>query len=306
MRFLFGLFAICLSALVSAASINKIVVFGDSLSDNGNLYEYMQHQIPESPPYYEGRFSDGPIWVERLAESVFPKNPKDHLLDYAFGGAGISEDDEDDVLLTLKKEINGYLVSHQNKADPASLYIVWIGANNYLALPENSEEALTIVNQGLVHSLERLANAGARQVLVVNLPDLGKTPAAAGFDARDALSYLSKEHNRRLFESIKTLEVNYPHVKWIHYDVGTKLDEILNEPESYGFNNITETCYDALMDKSQKPSLLQMVASVNASQRVDNCEGYLFFDPVHPTSVAHKIIADKARTLLETEGVHLK
>lgn len=305
MRFLFGLFAICVSALVSAGSINKIVVFGDSLSDNGNLYEYMQHQIPESPPYYEGRFSDGPIWVERLAESVFPKNPKAHLLDYAFGGAGISEDDEDDVLLTLKKEIDGFLLSHKNKADPASLYIVWIGANNYLALPDNYEESLDIVNRGLVHSLERLAKAGARKILVVNLPDLGKTPAAAGFDARENLTYLSKEHNSRLLESIKSLQVNYPHVKWVHYDVGTKLDEILNEPASYGFNNTTETCYDALVDKNQKPSILSMVASVSANTRVDNCEGYLFFDPVHPSSAAHKIIADKARTLLEFEGIRL-
>lgn len=305
MRFLLGLFTICFSALVSAASINNIVVFGDSLSDNGNLYEYMQHHVPESPPYYEGRFSDGPIWVELLAESIFPKNTKAHLLDYAFGGAGISEDEEDEVLLTLKKEIDSFLLSHKNKADPANLYIVWIGANNYLALPDNPEESLTIVNNGLVRSLERLARAGARNVLVVNLPDLGKTPAAIEFDAREGLSYLSKQHNARLLESIKTLETNFPRVKWIHYDVGTKLDEILNEPASYGFNNTSETCYNALMDKNNKPSVLRMVAAVNGNQRVDNCDGYLFFDLVHPTTVAHKIIADKARTLLELKGIRL-
>ena len=81
-------------SVVFASPLKNVVMFGDSLSDNGNLYEYMQRQLPQSPPYYEGRFADGPVWVERLVELYFPDDAPVHLLDYAFGGAGISEDPE--------------------------------------------------------------------------------------------------------------------------------------------------------------------------------------------------------------------
>ncbi|HDV5785644.1 TPA: hypothetical protein RJD83_002616 [Legionella pneumophila] len=44
--------------------MKNIVVFGDGLSDNGNLYAYTNHRRPASPAYYNGRFSNGPVWVE--------------------------------------------------------------------------------------------------------------------------------------------------------------------------------------------------------------------------------------------------
>ena len=91
-----------LSSIVFANPLKNIVIFGDSLSDNGNLYAYMKHQLPVSPPYYNGRFTNGPVWVERLASSYF-SGDQSHLLDYAYGGAGVSNDPEDDeVLFTLK------------------------------------------------------------------------------------------------------------------------------------------------------------------------------------------------------------
>lgn len=304
MKYLVAFFALCLSGFALASPLNTIVVFGDSLSDNGNLYEYMQHKIPQSPPYYEGRFSDGPIWAERLAESFFPNEGKDHLLDYAFGGAGISEDaDDDDVLFTLKREIDAYLLAHQNKADPDTLFVIWIGANNYLGLPDDNEAALKEVNAGIVHSLQRLAMTGAKHVMVVNLPDLGKTPAAINFDAREQLTYLSKEHNERLFNSVDELRESYPEVQWVHFDVSRILNSILDNPEHYGFNNIKETCYDVLVDESPKKSILHMVSLIKPKAKVEACEGYLFFDPVHPTAAAHQIIADTAKLVFDSVGI---
>lgn len=77
------------SMVIFANPLNKIVIFGDSLSDNGNLYEYMHHQLPLSPPYYEGRFTNGLDWVELLTQKFYPNSVKAHLEDYAFGGAGV-------------------------------------------------------------------------------------------------------------------------------------------------------------------------------------------------------------------------
>ena len=180
MKIILTICAFFFSALTSAAMpLNKMVVFGDSLSDNGNLYEYMKHQLPVSPPYFQGRFSNGPVWVELVMQSYYPVNSQDHLLDYAFGGAGVKEDDDsDDGLFTLRREIDSYFLAHQDRADEQSMFVVWIGANNYLGVPDDAEKSLSDVSLGIQHGLQRLVDKGAKYITVVDVPNLGSTPAA--------------------------------------------------------------------------------------------------------------------------------
>ncbi|CAG8637055.1 21291_t:CDS:2 [Cetraspora pellucida] len=60
---------------------NKMVVFGDSFTDNGNVYNLTNKNWP-SKINYKGHFCDGKIWAEYLAEMLNVK-----LENYAFGGA---------------------------------------------------------------------------------------------------------------------------------------------------------------------------------------------------------------------------
>src|SRR4051812_8541313 len=69
----------------SAGQFTKLVVLGDSLSDTGNLFAATGGAIPPSP-YYLGRFSNGPVWVEYLAEALDVP-----FEDYAYGGAKTDE-----------------------------------------------------------------------------------------------------------------------------------------------------------------------------------------------------------------------
>lgn len=303
MNVLITLLALLFSGFVSAAPLKNIVVFGDSLSDNGNLYEYMERKLPESPPYYEGRFTNGPVWVEKLAELYFPKDGKGRLLDYAFGGAGVSNDSEDDgILFTLKREIDSYLLAHQDKADENSLFIVWIGANNYLGIPENADKTVTEVNAGIKHGLERLAKAGAKHVLVLNLPDLGKIPVARLFDATDALSAISIDHNTRLMQTLDELKQDYKDVQWLQYDVYQMMGDVLADPGKYGFSNTLETCYDVIVDKPSQQSMLKIAQHLKFQGQVD-CSSYLFFDPVHPSAPAHDMMALRVRDLLTAADI---
>lgn len=303
MNIVLTLIALFFSGLVAATPLKNIVIFGDSLSDNGNLYEYMQHKLPQSPPYYEGRFTNGPVWVERLAEAYFPGDIKNHLLDYAFGGAGISDDADEQVLFTLKREIDSYLVAHEDKAAADSLFIVWIGANNYLGVPDNVEQTLRDVNAGITHSLARLADAGAKHILVLNLPDLGKTPVARLFDAQETLSYYSVQHNLALAASVSELQETYKDVQWLQYDVNHLLNGIFEHPERYGFNNIVDTCYDVIIDKPSQQSVLKIASHMPLKSKGDVCSAYLFFDPVHPSALAHQLMADNAKQLLDAAGL---
>lgn len=263
----------------------------------------MKHQLPQSPPYYEGRFSNGPVWVEHLSASYFPNSPNAHLLDYALGGSGVSEEDEDDVLFTLRKQINTYFLSHNDKANADDLYVIWIGANNYLALPEETDKAIADVNAGIVHSTQQLIDKGAKHILLINLPDLGKTPAAVEFDAADVMGYLAARHNEELHKSFDVLKQKNPNIEWLYFDLATMFSDVVDHPEKYGFTNVINTCASSTVNEVSKKSLLKMVAQVTPKLDNDGCDGYLFFDLVHPTGYAHRLIAENVHHMLDEAGV---
>lgn len=305
MKVIASLGALLFSGFVAATPLHNVVVFGDSLSDNGNLYQYMNRMLPQSPPYYEGRFSNGPVWIELVMATYFPNQPEKHMLNYAYGGAGVSEDPDDDGLFTLRREINTYLSTHNNQASDDSLYVVWIGANNYLGMPPEEDKTLKAVNDGIVHGLQNLADKGAKHFLVINIPDVGKTPAAVEFDAVDLLTRYADRHNEMLLQSVEDLKKQYPDVKWHFYDMNTTFKRIIDFPAEFGIKNVKGTCYNSLVDKGTKPSVLGMVAGVHRSLANDEegCDDYLFFDLVHPTAIAHRILADRARALFDEEGI---
>ncbi|KGP63117.1 lysophospholipase [Legionella norrlandica] len=304
MKLLATLGAFLFSGIVSAAPLHNIVVFGDSLSDNGNLYEYMKYQLPQSPPYFEGRFSNGPVWIERLIASYFPNDPNSHLLDYAFGGAGVSiDEDDDEVLFTLRREVNTYLLAHQDKASPDTLFVIWIGSNNYLGMPSEVEETLKNVNLGIANSIQRLVEKGAKHILVLNIPDLGRTPAAIEFDSKEAMTYFSIQHNIAVAKTVEQFKQTYPDVEWLFFDMSSQFNNVLDHAPEYGFTNITDTCANLVVDEITKTSVLKMVASAKPGKGTDVCDGYLFFDLVHPTALAHKILAEKAREMLDEAGI---
>ena len=297
---------LCFSAIVSAGSVNQIVVFGDSLSDNGNLYEFMKHQLPLSPPYYKGRFANGPIWIELVMQHYYPNNPEAHLLDYAFGGAGVLEgEDIADGLMTLNRELDNYFLPQKEVADANSLYVVWIGSNNYIASPEDPLQTVIDVTTGIMHGLERLIRNGAKHIMVVNVPDMGLVPGAKDINSPEFLTYLSVQHNLLLRQKYNELQKKYPDIEWIYYDVFSSLKATLEHPETEGFTNITDTCYEELGEGFSKGhfSLLKMVSSVNSLKKADACDGFFFFDPVHPGAKAHELMADRIIKLFDETGI---
>lgn len=307
MKIFTTLCALLFSAAVSAKPLHNIVVFGDSLSDNGNFYEYMDKKFP-SAPYYKGRFTNGLVWIEHVASA---KNTE--LFDYAYGGAGVLESDDDDsILFNLHQEINSYLIAHNDKVAEDSLYVVWIGANNYLAMPEDDDKALNTVLVGIKKELVRLAEKGAKNILVVNLPDLGQTPVAYSFEQNEHLTQLSSRHNNELGQFVSQLKQTYPGVNWIYFDVGQTFQDVIQYPESYGFNpaTIKDTCYDKYGALNIKRSMMGVAASLISPAAgisgSDPCDGYLFFDMVHPTAKVHEIMADISNRLLDEQGVQFE
>lgn len=311
MHIIFMMVTLLFSSVLFAKPVEHIVVFGDSLSDNGNLYEYMKHQFPPNPPYFNGRFSNGPVWVEQLASLCFPKQANTRLIDYAFGGAAVWEDKDtkpDPSLFTLESEVDSYLLAHAHKFRANDLYVIWIGSNNYLAMPEDNEKTTEQVIASISKDLHRLVAKGARNILVVNLPDLGKTPAAFDFEASERLSHDAAHHNSLLKAQVEAMKIAYPEVRWVYMEVDELLRDAINFPEKYGFSpeHVLGTCYDSEADEApSSKTMIHMAARLKTNRtwlKQDACAGYLFFDPVHPTTKAHQIMAHLAKALLDKAG----
>ncbi|MDF1684957.1 MAG: SGNH/GDSL hydrolase family protein [Legionellaceae bacterium] len=305
-------FVLCVTAVSAMATpLKGFVAFGDSLSDNGNLYEYMKHQLPLSPPYYQGRFSNGPVWIEHLVASYYPTNATSHMLNYAFGGSGVAEQDEDEIndgaMLTLDSQVDSYLLAHDKKANESSLYTIWTGSNNYLGLPDDVDAEVSFVVGGIRRNAEKLIDKGAKHVMLIGIPDLGRIPMATEFEATAELSLLANTHNAMLEAEVKKLQIDYPEVEWVFFPVNNMFQEALDYPEHYGFTNTTGTCYETLETIPSPQSVLSMASRIKPrSARTSICDEYLFFDPVHPSARGHEYIALEARKLLDATGVEFE
>ncbi|TVQ48036.1 MAG: G-D-S-L family lipolytic protein [Gloeocapsa sp. DLM2.Bin57] len=275
-----------------AATFSSIYGFGDSLSDRGNINQLVSEAtggnqtFPPSPPYAEGRFSNGPIWGELLAQRLnIP------LIDLAFGGATTGSENTLDTtlpglpLLGLQQQIANFALNNPT-ADPTALYTIWMGANDYL--PTNSigfspYSTDTIPLRNIENAVNTLVGLGAKEIMILNLPNLGEVPLTNAsldgncpvnnqFDA-DCLNNLTRSHNQGLSSLFSSLPVD---VNIIQVDVNTLLNNIITNPAQFGLTNVTEGCLD-----------LNFIPC-------DNPEQYLFWDSTHPTTRVHELIANQA------------
>lgn len=254
--------------IASATSFSSIVVYGDSLSDNGNLFAATVGLVPGAP-YVNGEFSNGPVAVQQLATLLNAP-----LADFAFGGAttGVGNIIDGGTptsfglfhLPGMQTEFAASAGRVPSATIPSSLFIVWGGADDFESLSSPTVAQSETLAQAAVTNIDGLVAAltmeGATNILVPNLPDLGLTPEFNGDSA--AIAYSST------FDS--ALAVTLPSGATL-FDTNALFDDILASPNTYGFTNTTTPCISA----SANPA----------------CTGYLFFDDIHPTTAADTILA---------------
>jgi outer membrane lipase/esterase len=171
-----------IAAQAATPSYDVLYVFGDSYCDVGNLFAATDGADP-APPYYMGRFSNGPIWLDHAAGFLgVPLTPS--LLggtDYAFGGAWVTEPESVTQIPSVPQQVDLYLSQHEGKADPNALYILEGGGNDILDTTTGSPETLGLhIAEGLAASELLLRKAGARHFVIPDLFNVGLLPAAAG------------------------------------------------------------------------------------------------------------------------------
>ncbi len=266
-----------------AGPITSIVAFGDSLSDTGNVFQATG--VPPAP-YFNGRFSNGPIWLDQLAARLGVAAPGPSSAggtNYAWAGAetgigtSVSFAAPGLNVPNLGTQVTTFLAGHSLTG--SQLVTVWAGGNDFLDGQTNP----AIPIQNIVTAIDRLAQAGGKQFLVPNLPDLGATPLGRSLPAaaQAGLSLLSAAFDANL-EPALAQEASIRGIQINVLDVGGLFSQVQADPAKVGFTNVTS---GALTDG------------------VFSGQGYLFWDPLHPTTAGHALIGTAAADGLAASGI---
>lgn len=277
--------------MAASPNLERAYVFGDSFSDNGAGYGVTQMMVahgikgaearPESH-YWNRRWSNGPVAVEVLAKSMGLR-----LVDYAIGGARTGQDNYQAWMNTaegtgVQAQIQQYLHSRfsQGQADAKGLYVLMAGANdigNYL-FQDHTGSVDELAQQAAGHiesSIEKLAAAGAKNILVVGAPDTADSPALAGDDDKQQQArQFQQRYDKLLQQKTEQLAGQY-HFQWSWFDLAGFTKHVRQHASQYGFTHVATAC----QPMTPRPGKV-----------CDTPDKYFFWDEDHPTRRAHDLI----------------
>lgn len=307
----FGLLYLFGGVPASATAFSGLYVFGDSLSDTGNYYLASGGAAPISPPYSQGRFTNGNVWVQDLSSSlglgpVTPSLAAGGGNDYAFGGA---QSGTTLVHTQNSTDLPGQLTAFKSQVSapqPNALYTLWIGANDLNALfgglasgaiaPSNINADLSQVIGNVNNFVSGLATAGMRNLLVLGLPDLSKTPDAVALANSTAdptallaaIQQVTQQYNSALSGSLAYL-ASQDGFALTQIDTYRLLDQVGKNPGAYGLSNVTDSCWTGNL------------TDPNSGTVCSQPDKYLFWDGEHPTAAGHQILANYVRSVMVPE-----
>jgi phospholipase/lecithinase/hemolysin len=272
-----------LAAHATTPGYDAIYVFGDSYNDVGNIYVATHGAIPLSPPYYHGRFSNGPIWVEHVASAWgLPMQPS--LLggtDYAFGGAWVTSPQvtPQGTIPSVPQQVALYLSQHSGHADPNALYVLEGGGNDILGTSIGSPKDLGFRIALEIAGTERLLRrAGARHFLIPDLLDIAQLPAAR---ANIAFATAATIATNKTLDSLLQFEGLFQGIHIYRLNIFNLFHAIAADATHFGFTDITNPCINPV---------------TNAV--CTDPDHTLFWDLEHPTEFGHAFFAVTVETTL--------
>jgi outer membrane lipase/esterase len=263
-------------------SFREIIVFGDSLSDTGNLASLPEFGFLNNPPFDRG-FSNGPRAVEVLANSIgLDVDPSLHLVgppvgtNFAVSGARARGTNPID----LPAQIGTFLLNNGGTAPSDALYVVFIGGNDVRDARDEPNEHLA---KGIIRdavksinlSVRSLVAAGAKAIMVVNVPDIGATPESqqsSDEELSERATELTKQFNKELSGRIRRIERDL-NLYLVDFNLFQFFRFVIKNSVALGFTNSDDACF----------------SSVTFIFHPDcNFDKFVFFDESHPTKRIHK------------------
>ncbi|HSC23240.1 MAG TPA: autotransporter domain-containing protein [Casimicrobiaceae bacterium] len=286
---------LALAAGDASAQFSNAWFFGDSLTDSGTYK-------PLLPPG-TGLFTTnpGPVWSQLFARrygfDAVPANQGG--TNFAQGGArvanlpGVPDAPPTGSATPISGQVAQLVAS--GPLDRNALYAVWGGANDIFSqldaaasgaiTPAQLQANIAQAANDLVGQVGILSAAGARYLVVFNLPDIGRTPAGIASGQRALISGVTNLFNGSLIAGLDALGV-----PTIRFNIYALVNEALADPSAFGLTNVTTPACGTT------PALLCTPANLVVP---DAASTFLFADGAHPTSAGHAIIAQAVESMIE-------
>jgi phospholipase/lecithinase/hemolysin len=310
--------SIALAAPPPPPQYDNLYVFGDSLSDTGNdlVLTKAQRISPAIPPsesphrtYYKGRFSNGPVAVEYFWQAL--RNDSKAFLtpflskkgialkgaiNFAFGGSTsgyVNQTPGQFYVPGVLGQVDMFRKALEKQQPPSrTLYMIWTGANDYLATPPNPPAQPTEVIANITKAVETLYSLGARDFMIPNLPDLGLAPLAGANST--GLSTLTDAHNHLLMEARDDLAARLEGVKIILVNMHEATQTMLGGnpgfaafPPALAAVSPEPGAVDCLF---RDPTTCPDVTLTIPSDTESGATKFYFWDVLHPTTSAHQAL----------------
>lgn len=274
---------------------DRVVVFGDSLSDPGNAYVLFGMSlvppytdlVPEYPYAHGGHhLSNGSTWIEQLAtrlrqsDSAGPALRKPGVFtNYATDRTRAC--DEGASYINLSSQVVDRFLGDYGDAPADALYVMFVGSNDVRdALVSQDLTIIECALNSIYINIMTLISAGATDFLIPNVPNLGMIPAVTlqGEEAKQGATWASGEFNRFLEGMLSNIEAAYGQVNFHRLDTFRLITDI---PTTHPGMNVTDACIDVFTGTVCEPA-----------------SRFLFWDGIHPTRAGHAILAEEAARVL--------
>lgn len=268
----------------------SVIVFGDSMSDTGNVRNATMGAQPNTD-YYDGRFTNGPVWIEYFAArkgwpaaDLRPSTAGGR--NYAFGGAetgsGLSYLDTPNIGTQI-----GFFQDLNVPLTDEDLVVLWAGSNDLL-FGDLSDPSALIGNMvgNMANNITTLMGEGAINFYVPNLPDLSTTPLGLSLADPGGLQALVWGYNMALEDALQALEGANPALSIERLDAFGILNSVVADPASEGFIDVTTPAYSGV---SSGPPGQPVTGDPDTS---------LWWDTLHPTTRAHELLPEPSAALL--------
>ncbi|TXY07865.1 SGNH/GDSL hydrolase family protein [Vibrio mimicus] len=260
--------------------INKVIVFGDSLSDTGNIFNASQWRFPNPNSWFLGHFSNGFVWTEYLAQGLNVP-----IYNWAVGGA--AGRNQYVALTGVYEQVSSYLTYMQlakNYQPENSLFTLEFGLNDFM----NYNRSLAEVKADYSSALIRLVDAGAKNIVLLTLPDATRAPQFQYSTQEQIETVRSKIIGMNAFIREQARYYQMQGIRIALFDAHALFDSMTANPEQHGFANASSPCLDIRRSSAADYLYTHSLSAECAAQGSDR---FVFWEVTHPTTATHRYIA---------------
>ncbi len=274
---------------------DRIISFGDSLTDNGNLHTATAGLAPGGG-YYQGHFTNGFVWAE-----FFAKELGLDFYNWSVGASATKLGNIFDMFHSLPYTLQSELINFEAAIDEIgitqkemsrSLFTILTGGNNFVQSVRNDPED---VSDDIIEFMQRLIDLGAKHIVVVNVPDLSAAPRFSDMTDPNNIAIQNSiiAMNNQLESKLNQLRRENRDVIFYPVDLFAITNEVIGNPNQYSIQNTNQKCYSG-----------SVLAKYNPRNICTNPAQYLFWDDIHPSAAIHCQVSENAiNAVLGTHNV---